>query len=531
MNQTNSFSEFKLEESLVHALNKMGYQVPSEIQVLSLKPILDGQDIICQAEAGKGKTLCFLIPILQKAFNLFRQNLTKHKKICQQALVLQNLSLIHPFSLIIVPTRELAIQIMDVLSKIIKLIITQYPEDNQDNSILKEYFQPHLFIGGLPIEKDRDVLKTKRCNIIIGTAGRIVQLIQEKLMQLHNLQILVLDEADKLQGSKQFSPYLKKIYSQVQLNRTELNKVQILCFSATFSTRIQDMLQDQMKNPTLIKLEHNNQIQGTLEQYYVKLEQKEDKSLYQQKQELILELLKKLELKQTIIFYNDKNRGENLFNDLRAEGFTPVFIHGDLIQSDRIKIMHQMKRNKANIVVSTDLLSRGIDVDTLDLVVHFDKPSSNETYLHRIGRTARYGKYGLSILICQEVKQNMLLFQNANLNEINQKLQEKHGLHQTRQEYYAEFLNGVSDWKQTQFKFYDESKFNYFEQAQQNESQKQKDNDEIVIRKKVKIENSNSVNQQVLQDQELLEIFKCSHCKEFYNKFKQFSNKLEIYFN
>ncbi|CAD8176920.1 unnamed protein product [Paramecium octaurelia] len=541
-----NFNNFGINKCIVEAFEKMNFKKPSLIQQKAIPSILQKEDVICQGEAGTGKTLCFLVQVLQYGLEI-QQDAYERKARIQQTLVvdntIQNFENPLPFALIIVPTRELAIQITDILTKLV----------NKLEGVEKDYFQSHLFIGGLPVEQDRDVLKTRRCTIIIGTVGRIMQMIQEKLMNLCNIKLLVLDEADKLHENYTFQPHFKKILANIVGRNQDQNKPQILCFSATYPTKIIGLIQLCLSNPKLIKSNEEICLEN-LTQFYIKLNyDDENKSKYQTKTEAIAKIMKQLSIKQTIIFYNDKVRGENLFMDLKAEGFNPVLIHGDLTQSDRIKMMHQLKRNRANLIISTDLLSRGIDVDTLDLVIHFDTPSSYETYLHRIGRTGRFGTFGMSLLLEQTNYKDVQEFIEEEISKLNTKLDEKHCNMVEKKEFYAEFLNGVSDWKQTNYKFYDENKFQYYEDDQKDKDQKNNfEKEEIIIRprKQKKIQecddNQNQqqqmdveVQEQVIPKQnqlikfninEIKDILQCKCCREFYSQLKCLSNELEQYF-
>lgn len=315
-----SFSQFAINENIVSALAQMNYRTPSLIQSKAIPFVLQRKDIICQAEAGTGKTLCFLVAILQLGYDLCLHQYERKRATADPVIKDESSTL--PFALVLAPTRELAIQIVHILTQLLEKLFKNFeahPEfkGNADfQFLLREHFQPHLFIGGLPVQQDRDIIKTKRCTIAVGTVGRLMQMLQEKLLNLTKVQLLVMDEADKLHENKVFAPHFQKILLQIIGKQCDQNKPQIICFSATYPSKVMLLIQKHLDHPLTIQ-SHDVQQLDNLKQYSYLIVKEDDKSPYQLKCEAIISIVKKLCIKQTIVFYNDKMRGENLFNDLK----------------------------------------------------------------------------------------------------------------------------------------------------------------------------------------------------------------------
>jgi len=261
-------------------------------------------------------------------------------------------------------------------------------------------------------------LKKHNFDVIIGTLGRISELIKEKVLEVHNVETLVLDEADKL-FLRENEENTKKI---LLLTKNSRNYLQILAFSGTFNEKtlgkIRVLLDNfeeifissslkrkaeyeldfPLKNPDL---DYKDLNLSNIRQFYIRIPPKSEK-LYQKKTEFLLKILEKINFSQCLVFYNEKARGEELSYDIKNRGFSVTFMHGDLSQSDRIKVMNRLSLQKINVIVATDLLSRGIDIESIDFVINYDMPKDLETYFHRIGRSSRFGRKGLAVSFIEE---------------------------------------------------------------------------------------------------------------------------------
>lgn len=371
-NKDKSFlKDLPLSPNFLTILEYYSFIHPTPIQFSSIPLGLQGGNLIAHAKAGTGKTLAFSAIVLER--------LLIRKK--------PNIKVV--FAGVLVPTRELAIQIHRFINQL-----------GESLSI-----SAGLAIGGLPIQDIKGGLNRKEYDIIVGTLGRITELIKEKTLKLNELEILVLDEADKLLRKENIS-VLQRILTEIMGSKDK--PPQILAFSGTFTPK--DYNQLHLMIPEAIELpkrttpiekpdltrESQELNLSTIKQYYTLINTID--KLYLKKAETLIDILQKSSFTQCLVFYNEKARGEELAADLKESGFRVTFIHGDQSQSDRIKVMNKLALMKVQVIISTDLLSRGIDIITVDLVINYDLPKSIETYFHRIGRTGRYGKPGVSLL-------------------------------------------------------------------------------------------------------------------------------------
>ena len=312
-------------------------------------------------------------------------------------------------------------------------------------------------------------------------------------MILKDLESLVLDEADKL-FSKENLSNMKKLLNF-------LKNTQILAFSGTFSIQSLTNLKAYMpkaieisvipSNTNDLKRKADTSIESiidntentvinnkkdlnlnNIEQYYINLITVD--KLYQQKTSLLIEILNKLQYSICLVFYNEKGRGEDLASDLKNEGFSVTFIHGDQSQSDRIKVMNRLSLHKVNVIVATDLLSRGIDIEGIDLVVNYDMPKNIETYFHRIGRTGRYGKKGISLIFISNDKEktefiekykNLLKIREIDkIDEIHQAIKEEKNEKNDSNQIGFGYDDRI-EWKNVDEKILDEDEFKYFDEV------------------------------------------------------------------
>ena len=382
--QNKFFRDLPLNSTLVSLYESFNFLHPTPIQFRSIPPGVESKNIIAQSKAGTGKTLAYTSIILNNLLHSTQKCPATVKKTIKY--------------LVLSPTRELAIQIHKFLNK---FFVKGQP-------LLKTEYKAGLCIGGLPVQDIRNSLKLKQYDMIVGTLGRIIELIKEKSLDLSNLEIIVLDEADKM-----FNP--ENLNNTSQILRIIRKTTQILAYSGTFTPKNLLKMKEFMPEseeifllPSIKRKAENQLEESDLEKEkdlnlisisQILFEIPGTEKIYPQKTAILVKLLKSVKFSQCLIFYNEKHRGEELATDLKEEGFSVTFIHGDQTQSDRIKVMNRLCLSKVNILVATDLLSRGIDIMDIDFVINYDIPKKIETYFHRIGRTGRYGKKGVSVVL------------------------------------------------------------------------------------------------------------------------------------
>ncbi len=337
-----SFKDINLSNELQKAITDMGFEEATPIQSQSITHILDGKDLIGQAQTGTGKTCAFGIPAVE---------------------------MINPESdfiqvLVLCPTRELAIQSSEELKSLLK-----YKDGIR---ILPVY-------GGQPIDRQIMALK-KRPQIIIGTPGRVMDHMRRKTLKLEHLKMIVLDEADEMLNMG-FREDIDTILEKVPSER------QTILFSATMSKEILDITKKYQQNPIHIKIAHKQLTVPLIEQYY--LEVKETAKL-----EVLSRLLDTNDIKLSLVFCNTKRKVDELKASLQSRGFSAEALHGDMRQEQRDKVMSMFRKGNIDILIATDVAARGIDVDDVEAVFNYDLPSDDEYYVHRIGRTGRAGRTG-----------------------------------------------------------------------------------------------------------------------------------------
>ena len=339
-----TFDELNLKPDLLRGIYGYGFEKPSIIQQKAILPIIKGYDVIAQAQSGTGKTAAFAIGTLQ---------LVDPAKDEIQCLILS-------------PTRELAHQTS---------IVYQF---------LGEYLKVKvsLLIGGTRVGADIDKLK-EGPQILVGSPGRVLDLIKRKRISLSYLQTFVLDEADEML-SKGFLETIKEIISLIP------NTAKILLFSATMPKDIVEMTTKFMKDPKKILVKNEELTLEGIKQYYVYLK-KEDKM------DVLLQIYRGIEIAQAIIYCNTKKTVDAVSEGLKQKGHQISSIHGDLKQMERDAVMKDFRNGVTRVLVTTDLLARGIDVYQVSLVINYEMPKEKETYIHRIGRSGRFGRKGNAI--------------------------------------------------------------------------------------------------------------------------------------
>jgi ATP-dependent RNA helicase RhlE len=362
-----NFESLGLAPALLKAIIDTGYTTPTPIQA---------KDLMAGAQTGTGKTAAFALPILQKLLP-FASSSTSPAK--------------HPIrALVLTPTRELAIQVEES----IKVYAKQTP--------LKSL----VVFGGIDIKTQTPHLKTG-IEILVATPGRLLDHVEQKTLNLGQVQILVLDEADRMLDMG-FMPDLKRILALLPKQR------QNLMFSATFSNEIKKLADDFLTNPTLIEVARSNATAENVTQKVYLVEQN-------RKQALLTQLLKAENNKQVIVFTKTKITASKLSRALQKEGIAADAIHGDKSQKERIEALDAFKAGKITALIATDVAARGLDISGLPMVINYEIPSAPEDYVHRIGRTGRAGASGVAIsLVCEDEEEYL-----ANIEKLIKKTLDK----------------------------------------------------------------------------------------------------------
>lgn len=339
------FNELNLSREVLQAIEEMDFVNPSEVQEQTIPEILDGHDLLAQAQTGTGKTASFGIPMIEKIQDNNYETL--------QGLVL-------------VPTRELARQVSEELQKLSKH---------------KTFIRVLAIYGGADMGKQLRELK-KGASIVVGTPGRIMDHMKRKTIDLSSLKFLVLDEADEM-FDMGFRDDMKTIIEKTNDDR------QTLFFSATFDNEIKEFSKLYQNNPKKVIIEKKELTAEKIKQYYLELNRN-------MKTEILNRLILIHKPKKSIIFCNTKRMVENLEEEIAQKGYKVDSLHGDMRQSSRDNVMKKFRKGTIDVLIATDVAARGLDVSDIDIVFNYDLPQQAEYYVHRIGRTARAGKKGLS---------------------------------------------------------------------------------------------------------------------------------------
>jgi translation initiation factor 4A len=340
-----SFDDYDLSEGLLRGIYSYGFEKPSAIQQRGIKPILDGRDTIGQAQSGTGKTATFTIGLLQRIdYNL---------KATQ--------------GLILAPTRELAQQIHKVA-----IALGDYLN-----------IKCHACIGGTSVRDDIDKLRDGQ-HLVVGTPGRVFDMVGKRHLRVDDLLTFVLDEADEML-SRGFKDQIYDIFKTLPPN------IQVCLFSATMPPEILDMTTKFMRDAVRILVKKDELTLEGIRQFYVAIEKEEWKL------DTLCDLYETLTITQAIIYCNTRRKVDFLADQLTKRDFTVSTMHADLDQKERDLVMREFRSGSSRVLISTDLLARGIDVQQVSLVINFDLPSNMENYLHRIGRSGRFGRKGVAI--------------------------------------------------------------------------------------------------------------------------------------
>ncbi len=338
------FNDLNLKDSLLKGVYLYGFTKPSKIQINGIQSISSGKDCILQSQSGTGKTATYLLGALNR--------IDVDEKKCQ--------------GLIITPTHELADQVYDVAIQLSKFL---------NINIVK-------CIGGTDINETRELIKN--AHIVIGTNGRILHMIKEKRINLFSIKFIILDEADELLADG-LNEKLKYIFDKCS------DGIQCCMVSATYPPQIFNISKKIMDNPVKVLLKNSEVAVDLISQFYVNVE-KEDLKF-----DTLLDLYSLVSTSQAIIFCNSVEKVDWLKENLEKNNFVITCIHGKMNQKERETIVKEFRDGKTRILLTTDLLSRGIDIPLVNLVINYDLPINKENYIHRIGRCGRFNKKGVSI--------------------------------------------------------------------------------------------------------------------------------------
>jgi len=324
-----------------------GFEKPSPIQKKAIGPILKGRDIIAQAQSGTGKTACFTISSLE----------------------IVDTKINSPQIIILSPTRELSFQSKSVLDSI--------------GVNMKDVYTK-LLVGGTSTDYDIKILKDSPCHILVGCPGRIHDMIRRKHISTNNIKLIILDEADEMLSSG-FKEQVYNILQYLSMN------IQIALFSATMPDSLYGLTEKFMKNPTKIIVKNEQLTLEGIKQYYVNLE--DDSSKY----ETLKDLFATFSVSQCIIYCNSVRRVSDLYDAMNQDGYPVCQIHSSLEKNERLKNYKDFKGGKYRVLISSNVTARGIDIQQVSTVINFDIPKCTSTYLHRIGRSGRWGRKGTAI--------------------------------------------------------------------------------------------------------------------------------------
>ena len=337
-----------LKSNLLRGIYAFGFEKPSSIQQKALYPMTmrPAKDIIAQAQSGTGKTGAFVTGILQ---------IIDTNNPVTQALILA-------------PTHELASQtkqVMDNIGRFLKV-------------------KTQLLVGGTSVEKDKQLLMEETPHVVIGTPGRVHDMFRRKYLNSNTLQVLVVDEADEMLSSG-FTEQMYKIFQYTP------NEIQVGLFSATMPTDLQELTDKFLRKPIKILVKAEELTLQGIAQYYINLEDD------LQKYETIKDLFASLTVSQAIIYCNSTRRVDDLQEAMTADNFPVKKIHGKMPDDERKAVHKEFKAGGCRVLITSDLFARGIDVQQVSIVINFDIPRNEHTYLHRIGRSGRWGRKGIAI--------------------------------------------------------------------------------------------------------------------------------------
>ena len=348
IDEIEKFEDLEIDEKILRGIFSYGFENPSPIQKKAIVPVLSGRDVIAQAQSGTGKTATFTVGVLG------RINPAENKT---QALILAH-------------TRELALQINNVFRQIGTYMDLIY----------------NLSIKGVSVSENINALskKARKPHIVIGTPGRILDMINKRALNVGTLKMLVVDEADEMLSDG----FVDQIYNIMRVMPKEL---QVCLFSATMPQHFFDITSKFMNNPIKILVKAEQLTLEGIKQFYIDVQKNSFKF------ETLCDLYGLLTISQSMIYCNNKKVVDHLTHRMREENFSVSYIHGGITPQEREETMAAFRSGKTRVLISTDLLSRGIDVQQVSIVINYDVPNNIENYLHRIGRSGRFGRKGVAI--------------------------------------------------------------------------------------------------------------------------------------
>ncbi|XP_061769902.1 eukaryotic initiation factor 4A-I-like [Nerophis ophidion] len=365
------FDEMSLREDLLRGIYAYGFEKPSAIQQRAILPCIKGYDVIAQAQSGTGKTATFAISILQQI----------------------NMTLKGTQALVLAPTRELAQQIQKVVLA------------------LGDYIGSSCYacIGGTSIRSEVQKLQAESPHIVVGTPGRVFDMLTRKNLSSKHIRMFVLDEADEML-SRGFKDQIYEIFQKLPCN------TQVVLLSATMPVDVLEVTKKFMRDPIRILVKKEELTLEGIRQFYVNVEKEEWKL------ETLCDLYETLTITQAVIFINTRRKVDWLTEKMHSKDFTVSAMHGDMDQKERDLIMREFRSGSSRVLITTDLLARGIDVQQVSLVINYDLPTNRENYIHRIGRGGRFGRKGVAINMVTEDDKRTLrdieTFYNTTIEEM-----------------------------------------------------------------------------------------------------------------
>jgi translation initiation factor 4A len=339
----NKFEEMNLKEELLRAIYGYGWEKPSYVQCNGIIPVIKGRDAVVQAQSGTGKTGTFTISCLEVVDTAINS--------CQ--------------CIILNPTREIADQTLRVITNL-------------------SIYLPDINICGVIGGKRLSNEEVSLAHVLVATPGRIYDMINRGIINMETLKLFIVDEADSML-SRGFKEQIIEIFKYVPKTS------QVAIYSATMPVDVLDMTKEFMNNPIRILVKKDDLTLKGIKQFYITLETEKEKY------ETLCDIYKTLTISQSMIYCATKKKVEWLADQLESNGFPVSKIHGDMIQTDRDDIMKKFRNGSTRVLITTDLLARGIDVQQVSLVINYDLPKEKESYIHRIGRSGRYGRKGVAI--------------------------------------------------------------------------------------------------------------------------------------
>jgi ATP-dependent RNA helicase RhlE len=359
-----TFEQLSLNKKLLRALSDEGYEEPTNVQRAAIPELLAGKDLLATAQTGTGKTAAFALPMLQRLYRRRRGFRGSLKSTGIRALILT-------------PTRELALQIDESFRAYGRHLPTRTV----------------VILGGVSQIRQEKALKNKP-DILVATPGRLIDLFNQGLVQLDRVEMLVLDEADRMLDMG-FVRDVRKIVSTTPAAR------QTMFFSATLTAEIAELASDMLKYPSIIEVNPAASVSGNIEQKVLFVRQIH-------KHDLLTDVLKRDGVERALVFTRTKRAAEYIMRLLAHRGISVDAIHSDKNQKERQRALAAFDRGKVRVLVATDVVARGIDVDGISHVINYELPNDAESYVHRIGRTARAGAVGIAMSFCDAGEVAML---------------------------------------------------------------------------------------------------------------------------